>query len=160
MQLSSGDPVVDGGASVADGVLEGFVVAPLPPRLAEYQRLRADAGLPAKTDAQAVGALRGSWAFGHVRAAGRVVAMGRVIGDGGWYFTLADLATAPEYQGRGLGSRVLEWLLAQISARAPVDPYVTLLADPPARDLFERAGFRALGRHGSAVHMVLDLDPT
>ncbi|MGS0684905.1 GNAT family N-acetyltransferase [Nakamurella sp. GG22] len=139
---------------------EGFALVPGPPRLVEYQRMRADAGLPAKNDAQAVGALRGSWAFGHIRTGDRAVAMGRVIGDGGWYFTLADLATAPDYQGRGLGSWVLEWLLSQIDARAPADPYVTLLADPPARDLCERAGFRVLGRHGSAVHMVLDPDPT
>ena len=80
-------------------------------------------GLRAKTDPQAVGALRGSWAFCHVRApGGGVVAMGRVIGDGGWYFTLADVATLPDYQRRGLGGQVLGWLLKQIAARAPAGP--------------------------------------
>ncbi|MGS0684584.1 GNAT family N-acetyltransferase [Nakamurella sp. GG22] len=142
-------------------VEDRFVLLPGAPRLVEYQRLRAHAGLPGKSHGQAVGALRGSWAICHIRApGGGAVAMGRVIGDGGWYFTIADLATSPAYQGRGLGSRVLGWLLTQIDARAPADPYVTLLADPPARDLCERAGFRVLGRHGSAVHMVLDPDPT
>ena len=141
---------------MVDGMPEGFVLVPSPPRLAEYQQLRDAAGLPARTDAQATGALRGSWAFGHVRAGERAVAMGRVIGDGGWFFTIAYLATAPGYQTQGLGRRVLEWLLHQIRLWAPADPTVTAVADPPARGLFEQAGFRVLGRHGSAVHLVLD----
>ncbi|WP_370260313.1 hypothetical protein [Cryobacterium sp. TMT3-29-2] len=33
--------------------------------------------------------------------------MGRIIGDGGWYFHIADMATLPEFQGRGLGRRSL-----------------------------------------------------
>ena len=45
--------------------------------------------------------------------------MGRVIGDGGWCFTLAELVTSPPYQHRGLGGRVLDWLLTQIRLRAP-----------------------------------------
>ena len=111
----------------------GFVLLPVPPRLVEYQQLRADTGLPLRTDAQAVGALRGSWAFCTVRApAGALVAMGRVIGDGGWSFTLAELVTSPPYQHRGLGDRVLAWLLTQIRDRAPAGASLTALATHPA----------------------------
>ena len=43
--------------------------------------------------------------------------MGRVIGDGGWYFTIAEVVTGPPYQGRGLGRRVLsEQALADVLA--------------------------------------------
>jgi ribosomal protein S18 acetylase RimI-like enzyme len=67
--------------------------------------------------------------------------MGRVIGDGGWYFHIADMAVLPEHQRRGLGSAVLDHLLQQIRDGAPDGALVTLLADPPGRSLYTRHGF-------------------
>jgi len=67
--------------------------------------------------------------------------MGRIIGDGGWYFHIADIATLPDYQGRGLGRSVMEHLIAHIREVAPPNPYITLLADPPGRRLYEGLGF-------------------
>jgi ribosomal protein S18 acetylase RimI-like enzyme len=67
--------------------------------------------------------------------------MGRIIGDGGWYFHIADIATLPEFQRQGLGRTVMNRLLDEIRAKAPADPYVTLVADPPGRRLYESLGF-------------------
>ena len=67
--------------------------------------------------------------------------MGRVIGDGGWYFHVVDMAVLPDHQRRGLGSAVLTYLLEQIRARAPKGAFVSLLADPPGRRLYARHGF-------------------
>lgn len=115
-----------------------------PPDLPAYLRLRRDSGLTPVTAEQGAGALTGSWSFCHVRhvVAGETVAMGRVIGDGGWYFHVADMATLPDHQRRGLGRRVLEHLLTDIRERAPRDAYVTLVADPPGRRLYEQLGLR------------------
>jgi GNAT superfamily N-acetyltransferase len=112
-----------------------------PPDLADYLDLRAASGLTPRTPAEGRAALRGSWCWSTVRHGGRAVAMGRVIGDGGWYFHVADMATLPEHQGRGLGRRVLADLLAQIAEAAPGTPYVTLMADAPGRRLYESMGF-------------------
>lgn len=114
-----------------------------PPVLDEYLALRKAAGLSQKTIEQGAGALSGSWFFAHLRerATGRAVAMGRVIGDGGWYFHIADMATLPDFQGRGLGRAVIDALVAEIRLRAPENPYITLIADPPGRRLYEQAGF-------------------
>ncbi|MET0822042.1 MAG: GNAT family N-acetyltransferase [Aeromicrobium sp.] len=114
------------------------------PGVADYRRLRARSGLSPKDDAQARGAVTGSWTGCHVVHAetSTVAAMGRVIGDGGWYFHLADIATDPDHQRRGLGSCVVRHLLATIDEAAPARPYVTLMADPPGRGLYERFGFR------------------
>lgn len=74
--------------------------------------------------------------------------MGRIIGDGGWYFHIADMATLPDYQRKGLGQVVLRELLAYIGRNAPHDetkgecPYVTLFADGPGRRLYEKNGFK------------------
>lgn len=112
-----------------------------PPPLEDYLHLRAASGLSPKSAAQGEGALTGSWCWSVIQHDGRAVAMGRVIGDGGWYFHIADMATLPEHQGRGLGRRVLTDLLAQIAEAAPAEPYVTLMADAPGRRLYEAMGF-------------------
>lgn len=79
--------------------------------------------------------------------------MGRLIGDGGWYFHVVDMAVVPGHQRRGLGDLVLGSLLEHIDATAPPGPYVTLLADPPGRRLYERHGFSDSAPH--SVGMVL-----
>lgn len=112
-----------------------------PPTLEDYLHVRAASGLSPKSAPQGEGALAGSWCWSVVRHEGRAVAMGRVIGDGGWYFHIADMATLPEQQGRGLGRRVLADLLAQIDEAVPAGAYVTLMADGPGRRLYESMGF-------------------
>jgi len=82
--------------------------------------------------------------------------MGRVIGDGGWYFHIVDMAVLPEHQRRGLGSAVLGYLLEQIRHRAPHGAYVSLLADPSGRHLYMRTGF--VESAPGSVGMVLILD--
>ncbi|WP_372594217.1 GNAT family N-acetyltransferase [Actinotalea sp.] len=112
-----------------------------PPTIEDYLHVRASSGLSPKSVPQGEGALAGSWCWSVVRHDGRAVAMGRVIGDGGWYFHVADMATLPEHQGRGLGRRVLTDLLAQIEEAAPEGAYVTLMADEPGRRLYASMGF-------------------
>ena len=68
--------------------------------------------------------------------------MGRVIGDGGWYFHIVDMAVLPEHQKRGLGSLVLTHLLEQVRNRAPAGAFVSLLADRPGRALYYRHEFQ------------------
>ena len=122
---------------------DGYRLVDGVPSTADYLDLRLRAGLSPKTEGQAAAALRGSWAACHVvdEAGARAVAMGRVIGDGGWYFHVVDMAVLPEHQRRGLGSAVLSHLLDGIRSLAPSGAYVTLLADEPGRPLYQRHGF-------------------
>jgi ribosomal protein S18 acetylase RimI-like enzyme len=145
------------GAPPADPfATDPYVVVPAAPPRADYLRLRRDSGLTPKRAEQADGALAGSWSWCHVRTAdGAVVAMGRVVGDGGWYFLVADMAVDPAHQRRGLGRRVLTRLLDDVRARAPQGAYITLVADPPGRALYESLGFRDVAP--GATGMVLDL---
>ena len=113
-----------------------------PPTLEEYLHLRTASGLTPTTADQGRGALANSWSWCHVRSSeGEAVAMGRVLGDGGWYFHVADMATLPAHQGNGLGRRVLTHLLTDIDERAPANPYITLMADAPGRRLYASMGF-------------------
>jgi GNAT superfamily N-acetyltransferase len=128
------------------------------PPVADYLRLRAEAGLSPKTEAQATAALPGSWAACHVVAdSGEVVGMGRLLGDGGWYFHVVDMAVLPAHQRRGLGDRILGALLDRVREVAPPGAYVNLLADPPGRRLYERHGFAETAP--GSVGMALRLGP-
>jgi GNAT superfamily N-acetyltransferase len=127
-----------------------------PPPLADYLRLRLESGLSPKSEAQGAGALTGSWTFRHVvDVAGDVVGMGRVVGDGAWYFLIADMATVPDHQGQGIGGAILDALLAHIAEHAPPGTYVTLTADPPGRRLYEQRGFADVAPARTGVHLVM-----
>lgn len=121
----------------------GYRLEPRAPDVADYLRLREQSGLSPKTREQAELALRGHWAAVTVveEASGATVGMGRVLGDGGWYFHVVDLAVLPAHQRRGLGACVLASLLAVIDREAPPGAYVTLMGDRPGRPLYRRFGF-------------------
>lgn len=113
-----------------------------PPSLMDYLALRLRAGLSPKTEQQGEVAIRGSWCAVHARdAQGSTVGMGRVIGDGGWYFHIVDMAVLPEHQRRGIGDAMLSSLIERIRRSAPPEPYITLLADGPGQRLYTRHGF-------------------
>jgi GNAT superfamily N-acetyltransferase len=114
-----------------------------PPDVDSYLTLRQEAGLTPRSRAQAEAGLAGGWAAVHaVDGEGRPVGMGRVIGDGGWYFHVVDMAVDPHHQRRDIGDGILEWLLTRIAELAPPGAYISLLADEPGRRLYERHGFQ------------------
>ena len=106
---------------------------------------------------EAAAAVGGSWAAVHAvhAASGETVGMGRVLGDGGWYFHVVDMAVLPEHQRRGIGDAVLGALLDEIRERAPAGAYVNLLADPPGRRLYARHGFAETAPHSIGMALVL-----
>lgn len=119
------------------------------PDVASYRRLREISGLSVITREQAMGAIAGPsmWTSVVHQPTGEVVAMGRVFGDGGWYFHVADMATDAEHQRRGLGRSILARLLARVHAVAPPNPSITLSADPPGRPLYRSMGFVETAPH-------------
>jgi ribosomal protein S18 acetylase RimI-like enzyme len=135
----------------------GYRLVMTPPPVADYLHLRAAAGLTPKTEEQAAAALPGSWAACHVveESTGAAVGMGRLLGDGGWYFHVVDMAVLPDHQRRGLGDQMLAALLQRVREQAPAGAFVCLLADPPGRRLYERHGFTetAPGSVGMALRL-------
>lgn len=127
-----------------------------PPTTEDYLRLRRDCGLSVKTPTQGNDAIAGSWSFRHVLSPlGEVVGMGRIIGDGGWYFLVADMATLPNHQGRGIGGSILDALLDDVRTRTPEGAYVTLTADPPGRGLYEARGFTDVAPTQTGMSLLL-----
>ena len=72
---------------------------------------------------------------------GEAVAMGRVVGDGAFYFYIQDVAVHPDHRRRGLGTEVMRRLREQIAERAGGDCFVGLFSTPEAVALYRAEGF-------------------
>jgi GNAT superfamily N-acetyltransferase len=77
-----------------------------------------------------------------VRIDGQLVGMGRVVGDGGCFFLVVDIAVHPTLQKRGIGKRIMAALMEQLRERAPVGAMIGLFADGEAYRLYQQYGFR------------------
>ena len=107
----------------------------------EYRHLREIAGLSPKSAAAAAAGLPNSLFAVCIRDGATLIGMGRIVGDGGLNFDVVDVAVHPDYQRRGLGTRVMEALMEYIDASAPDSAYISLLADDDAPKLYRRFGF-------------------
>src|SRR3954462_12653311 len=111
------------------------------PSVEVFRRLRTDAGLSDRDPAAVAAALPNTWYGVVLRHEGEPIGMGRIIGDGGTAFQVVDICVHPAHQGRGLGRRIMAALREDLERRAPATAYVSLIADGPARFLYEKFGF-------------------
>lgn len=125
------------------------------PRSAEYLALRAAAGLSPMSEEGAALGLPASWSSVCVRLDGELIGMGRIVGDGGLFLFVVDIAVTPAWQGKGLGRRIMQALMDDVHARAPSRTMVGLIADGTAHELYAKFGFRlvAPAAHGMLLRL-------
>ena len=112
------------------------------PAIATYQHLRVAAGLSAKSTAAAAKGLPNSLFAVQILQGDEVVGMGRIIGDGGCFFQVVDIAVLPAHQGKGLGKRIMREIMQFIETEVPESAYVSLIADGQAQELYAQFGFK------------------
>ncbi len=112
------------------------------PTPAEYAAIRAHVG-SAAVDPDTVGrGLAASLASVVARDGdGRLVGMGRVVGDGGIYLYLQDVIVYAHWRERGLGSQITEALLDRVRRLGGPGSFVGLMAAAGAAPFYERFGF-------------------
>ncbi|KKZ64662.1 hypothetical protein EMCG_09425 [[Emmonsia] crescens] len=127
------------------------------PSVPEYVKLRSTPNLTPKNAEQGTLAISGSW-FGccvvHTET-NTSVGMGRIVGDGGWYFHIVDMVVATEHQRKGLGDAILARLMERIREVAPPGAWVSLMADPPGRKLYAKHGFEDTAPHSVGMAILL-----
>ncbi|MFV0411392.1 MAG: GNAT family N-acetyltransferase [Paracoccus sp. (in: a-proteobacteria)] len=112
------------------------------PTVDEYLHLRDIAGLsPFTAEAARIG-LAGSIFGTVIEHDGQAIGMGRIIGDGGCFFQVTDIAVDPNHQGRGLGKMIMSALMKYVQTALPGSAYVSLIADLPADRLYAQYGFQ------------------
>ena len=118
-----------------------YRIEPRVPGVDDYLRLRHLSGLSPFSREAAEKGLPNS-IFGVCLMNGdAVIGMGRIVGDGGCFFQVTDIAIMPEHQGRGLGKVIMAALTDHIESQLPKTAYVSLIADLPANRLYQQFGF-------------------
>lgn len=110
------------------------------PKAAEFCDLRVCAGLSAKSLTAAKIGLPNSLYGVSIRDGQRLIGMGRVVGDGACNFEVVDIAVDPNYQGQGLGRKIMEYIDSYLASVALEGSYVSMIADEPA--FYQKLGYR------------------
>lgn len=111
------------------------------PDVATYCHLRSASGLSPKTAEAAAKGLPNSLFAVQVLQGDDIVGMGRIIGDGGCFYQVVDIAVLPAHQGRGLGKLIMREIMRYIDEQVPPSAYVSLIADGQAQQLYAQFGF-------------------
>jgi len=112
-----------------------------PPSVEEYLRLRREGGLSAFSPEAAEIGLRGTLFAVTLRCEGGAIGMGRIVGDGGCFVQIVDIAVDPRFRGQGFGKLVMSSLMNWAKKELPETAFISLLADVPANKLYEQFGF-------------------
>lgn len=126
----------------------------------DYCRLRAAVGLRALPLEQAKAGLGGSAYVAGCYDGERAVGSARILWDGGYTVYLADVMVLPEYQGLGIGTKLVEQCM--VALRVQMKPewryQVHLLSAAGREGFYERFGFepRPNDTGGSAMELWLE----
>ena len=109
----------------------------------EYMELRKLVGWGMFPLEQAAEGLKNSFILVCFRVDGKPVAIGRAVSDNGYVVYIADVIVVPEYQGQGLGRKVMEYLLEQIKAslKPGYKVMISLLAAKGKEKFYNKFGF-------------------
>ncbi|WP_274628816.1 GNAT family N-acetyltransferase [Arvimicrobium flavum] len=118
-----------------------YVLAIGTPDVDDYRRLRHISGLSKMSLEAAMRGLPNTIHAVTIGWNGSVVGMGRIIGDGGCFYQVTDIAVDPDHQGRGLGKMIVKALVDYLRTSVPSTAYVSLIADGEASELYAQFGF-------------------
>ena len=112
------------------------------PSVKDYCFLRVETGLSPKSNEAAEIAMKNTWYGIHIKFNNETIGMGRIIGDGGCFFQIVDIAVLADHQGKGLGKIIMKDLMTYFNNNAPQSAYLSLIADGDAKHLYEKYGFK------------------
>lgn len=123
--------------------MSDYVVSNELPTSADYIALRVACGLSAKSLQSAEESLPKSVFGVIIQCQGETVGMGRIVGDGGCFLQIVDIAVHPNHQKKGLSRKIMESLMNFIDENVPESAFVSLFADVDY--LYQKFGFEATG---------------
>lgn len=121
----------------------------------EYASLRREVGLTPMSAQAAEAGLPNTYFGVVIRNQGELVGMGRVIGDGGLFFQVVDIAVKPTCQGQGLGKQIVNELVTHLKQTVRKGAYISLIADGQADKLYSQFGFKHTTPASVGMSMIL-----
>jgi GNAT superfamily N-acetyltransferase len=111
------------------------------PSVHDYINIRLEAGLSRKSEEAARIGLSNSLFSVMAFDGDQPIGIGRVIGDGGCFFEVTDIAVVPAHQKKGVGDMIMRAIMEYLHAHAPKTAYVSLMADHGTPRFYARYGF-------------------
>jgi GNAT superfamily N-acetyltransferase len=124
---------------------------------ATYKKLRESVGWPLPPDSAITVALANSVYSIQALVEGQAVGMGRIIGDHGFIYFIADIIVTPEFQQQGIGNQIMTKIITYLQTNAPPHAYITLMAAGGKEAFYEKFGFfkRPTGPFGHGMMIEL-----
>jgi GNAT superfamily N-acetyltransferase len=122
---------------------EEYAVIERTPEVSEYNRVRQAASLSVKDELAVQHGLANTLYAVCVVRDGMTVGIGRVIGDGGLFYDIVDVAVIKEHQRKGVGKMIMDALMSYIDAHARPTSIVCLMANKGIAPFYEKFGFKA-----------------
>jgi len=123
--------------------LPGVRLVPRPPTIAEHRALVEAVGWTDFTNLEAAADSLGQSLFAIVAEhESACIGMARVIGDGRQFFYVMDVAVHPDHQGRGIGTALMNELVAWFQRTAPSKALIALFTSANRDGFYARFGFR------------------
>lgn len=120
---------------------EEYILVERSPTIEEYQKLR-EAVEWGNVDPEATEiGLQNSLFSVCVIFKNEVIGCGRVIGDGGIYFYIQDIIVLPEFQGKGIGKRIMNAVMNYLKEHAHLNAFIGLMAAKGVSKFYEKYGF-------------------
>ena len=109
----------------------------------EYNELRLSVDWKPITEGQAGRGLEHTTFLSVARDDGKIVAMGRILFDFGYTAYLGDVIVRPEYQGRGIGKKIVEHLIDKTMEAAHEGERIMFIlgAAKDKEGFYEKLGF-------------------
>lgn len=121
--------------------MNGLTVLAEAPAAGDFIALRAACGWGAIAPDVAERSLAAGLFNVTLRDGARLAGFGRVVGDGVLYFYLQDVIVHPDFRGQGVGRKIVEALLAEVLARAPMGATIGLMSAEGKEGFYEKFGF-------------------
>lgn len=88
------------------------------------------------------------------------IGMARLIGDGAWAWTVEHVVVRPDYRNKGIGSRLMEHILAHLKTQVPQGQVMmaNLIAAEGKVPFYQRLGFNTIPDqifHGQPMSILL-----
>lgn len=71
----------------------------------------------------------------------KLLGMGRVIGDGAYFFQIVDIIVSPLQKDKGIEDIILKGLLTYLDGVSSENTHITVMADVSSIKLYQKFGF-------------------
>ncbi|MGL5256800.1 MAG: GNAT family N-acetyltransferase [Proteocatella sp.] len=117
------------------------------PKAEDYVSLRMRSGMGNKDIQRSRVALNNSLFTVSIYENQKLIAFGRIVGDGGITYVVSDIMVDSDYQRKGLAEKIMNAIDDYFEKNTYEDSYICLIANHPADLLYKKHKFKYLDQN-------------